>query len=927
MTKETAAFMQQDTSGAMASSKTDLAPGQTLLGRYRIIERIGCGSTGVVYRAHDVKKGRDIAVKVIFPRLLSKTGIKERFLAEARIASELYHPGVVKLIGVYNDDQYTFLTTELLEGRSLRQIMEERKKSHNPFTRKEIIHIVNTLIDTLHYAHVRTVHRNLKPENIWVDKNKNYRIMDFGEASLVRTGLPTRRSLATGTGNYIAPEQLKGWQNVDSDADQYALGALMYEMRCGKISAKGINSIRRRYKKVNQNISSVIAKMLAVDVTDRFSSIELVKEALLTAASSSRNPLANRKIRLLVITVIVGLMIVVLVSSRDSLIGFWNSVRPLSVEEKQLIFGEMIKRVQDANRLNRLLTKARRDLDSGINRAQNNIRSLQGDLTKARYETKKAELQQQIEQALVDLARQQGLKRFTDRVIYGDASLQKLESKILETLSLFEQGQHRRVIGLITPIQANLTKRLQQFRNSEEYLVARERLSEAQLIWQKFNQSSGLQPPAGIDQRLQAIASTKRQAEDGELTVVLELLEQFTRDFQIDHARDRQLVADRAGYKAQQATTQELEKEWKDYIQRNGLIITAAQSSSLEQARTRERAQGLRQDFKGAKSSNLGLAQTVQEYFAAAKAAVIKARRKLAEEKARKARESYEKAMATARKSLADKNDGQALGHKPGEDKAKQQSTKAANELLTQLLEKYAPGLKLVEIPAGNFKMGNLHRDGERDEKPVRLVSVNGFTLMKHEVTFAQFDHYAELTGQGKPDDAGWSRGDRPVINVSWSNVTAYAEWLSRSTGLKFRLPSEAEWEYAARGGTTTKYPWGNAPSHDKANYGKEYCCSGSASGLDEWINTAPVGSFAANQYGISDMHGNVAEWVLDCWNDSYNSAANDARARLTGDCNRRVVRGGAWSGVPDNIRSANRNGTRATKSASYIGFRLVLER
>jgi formylglycine-generating enzyme required for sulfatase activity/serine/threonine protein kinase len=917
------------------SSKSDLAPGQTLLGRYRIIKRIGCGSTGVVYRAHDDKKGKDIAVKVIFPRLLTDKEIKERFLAEAGIASELYHPGVVKLSGVHSDDQYCFLTMELLEGRNLRQIMDARQKARKPFTRKEVIHIVTTLIDILHYAHVRTVHRNLKPENIWIGKNKKYRIMDFGVAPLLQTERPNGRSLTTGTDNYIAPEQLKDWYNVNSDADQYALGVLMCELLNGKISAKKIHSVRRRYKKVNRNISSVVAKMLAVNVTHRFRSIVLAKEGLLKTESRSRILLTNRKFNTLVATVVVSLTIVLLVNSQNRLIGFWDSIRPLSVQAKHLLFDETIKRVNDVNRLNRLLTKARRDLETSIKKGQNNIRSLHGDLAKARYESDKIEFQQQIDQALVDLARKQELKRFSERVIFSDGSLLQLESRVEESLSLLEQGQHRRATDLIKPIQDNLTKRLQQFSSAEKYPVVRERLAEAQLVWQQFNQLWKLQPPANIDQRLQTIASVRRQAEDGEFTGTLEQLEQFTRDFQSDHALDRQLVADRTSYRAQQVTTRNIEREWKYYLQRNDLKITAEQSSSIEQASSREQTQRLRQDFKGAEASNDRLAQILQEYFATTKATVIEAQRKLAVEKARKARESYEKSLvatqkslaeAAAQKSLADKNDGQVLNRIPTDGKLNQLSNQEVDELLPDLLEKFVPGLELVEIPAGSFEMGSLNRGGERDEKPVRQVSVNGFKLMKHEVTFAQFDHYAEQTGKEKPDDTDWGRGDRPVINVDWSDVTAYSEWLSRSTGLTFRLPSEAEWEYAARGGTTTKYPWGNAPSRDKANYGHELCCRGLASGADEWVNTAPVGSFPANQYGISDMHGNVGEWVMDCWNDSYNQASNDERARLSGDCNRRVVRGGGWSSVPDNIRSANRTGTRANTRANYLGFRLVLE-
>ncbi|MEN8221031.1 MAG: SUMF1/EgtB/PvdO family nonheme iron enzyme [Pseudomonadota bacterium] len=119
-------------------------------------------------------------------------------------------------------------------------------------------------------------------------------------------------------------------------------------------------------------------------------------------------------------------------------------------------------------------------------------------------------------------------------------------------------------------------------------------------------------------------------------------------------------------------------------------------------------------------------------------------------------------------------------------------------------------GPEMVWIPAGTFRMGDIQGGGHDNEKPVHQVSVSRFAIGKYEVTFAEYDKFAQATGRKKPNDRGWGRGNRPVINVSWHDATAYAEWLSQQTGQKYRLPTEAEWEYAARAGTTTKYWWGN---------------------------------------------------------------------------------------------------------------------
>jgi formylglycine-generating enzyme required for sulfatase activity len=229
---------------------------------------------------------------------------------------------------------------------------------------------------------------------------------------------------------------------------------------------------------------------------------------------------------------------------------------------------------------------------------------------------------------------------------------------------------------------------------------------------------------------------------------------------------------------------------------------------------------------------------------------------------------------------------------------------------------------EMVTMPAGTFRMGS--SEGT-DEQPVHTVTIaKPFALGKHEVTFDAYDAFASATGRSAPSDSGWGRGNRPVINVSWDDATAYAAWLSAQTGKKYRLPTEAEWEYAARAGSTTTYPWGDVASHDYANYGKDECCDGLVSGKDQWVNTSPVGSFAANAFGLHDMHGNVWEWVQDCYHSNYEGAPADGAAREQCDSSSRVLRGGSWNYEPAWMRSANR--LRFTASSAYydIGFRLA---
>ena len=223
---------------------------------------------------------------------------------------------------------------------------------------------------------------------------------------------------------------------------------------------------------------------------------------------------------------------------------------------------------------------------------------------------------------------------------------------------------------------------------------------------------------------------------------------------------------------------------------------------------------------------------------------------------------------------------------------------------------------EMVVVPAGSFMMGS---DESSSEKPRHRVTIaKPFAVGKHEVTFAEWDACVVAGGCGgghRPYDRGWGRGRRPVINVSWDDAKAYVLWLNRKTGKQYRLPSEAEWEYAARAGTTTRYSWGDDIGRNRAN------CANCGS---RWDNeqTAPTGSFRANVFGLHDVHGNVWEWVEDCWSGDYPGAPSDGRAWTGGDCGNRVLRGGSWDfndrGSSD-LRSAT--GSGQDSGAASSGF------
>ena len=250
-------------------------------------------------------------------------------------------------------------------------------------------------------------------------------------------------------------------------------------------------------------------------------------------------------------------------------------------------------------------------------------------------------------------------------------------------------------------------------------------------------------------------------------------------------------------------------------------------------------------------------------------------------------------------------------------------------------LERGSDGPLMIGVPAGAFRMGAESADADNDEKPARTVNVSApFAMGVNEVTFAQYDLFATATKRKKPDDSKWGRKNKPVMNITWDDARAYAQWLSDQTGQRYRLPTEAEWEYAARGGSDTSRFWGDDPNQacryanvadrtlkSKMNYTRPiHECE------DKHVQSAPVGSFAPNAFGLHDMLGNVWEWTEDCWAANYDGAPSDTRARLDGDCNQRAIRGGSWLLFPKAVRSANRLRYQQSQFTNRLGFRVVRE-
>jgi formylglycine-generating enzyme required for sulfatase activity len=263
----------------------------------------------------------------------------------------------------------------------------------------------------------------------------------------------------------------------------------------------------------------------------------------------------------------------------------------------------------------------------------------------------------------------------------------------------------------------------------------------------------------------------------------------------------------------------------------------------------------------------------------------------------------------------------------------------SAGEVFRDRLKDGGKGPQMVWIAAGSFQMGS--NEGSSDEKPVHRVSITqDFAMGRYEVTVGEFRQFVNATGyrtdaEKKGSCYSWKQGwknikganwrspgfsqndNHPVVCISWNDAMAYAKWLSQQTGKQYSLPSEAQWEYAARAGTETKYWWGNNIGKNRAN------CDGCGSRWDD-KSTAPVGSFASNPFGIYDTVGNVWEWCVDPWHSNYKGAPTDGQVWSGGDESYRVLRGGSWDDVPRDGRTAGRNRFTSVERDGSFGFRVV---
>jgi serine/threonine protein kinase len=432
-----------------AAPGRQLQRGAVLKQRYEIRRLIDTGGMGAVYAAWDRDKSEEIAVKVLLPHLTAHPEARKRFLEEGKIASALSHEAIVNVFDVTADGEHHFLTMELLRGQTLRKLMKARADARQPFTAEEAVAIGRTIGRALAHAHRRTVHRDVKPENIWVDEENHYKLMDFGIARLQSTSQFTRTATALGTAYYMAPEQLKGLGDIDHRADQYSLGVLLYELLSGEIPAGRIKPLYGRIKGVSRALSDAIDRALEPEPQARHPNMEAFVQAL-----SSRSAGLARPLQLAV----AGLLgVAVLYLAWPALKQFLPSPGAGAAQQAaalgaQGVIDTLLRRLDDRNR----------EIDNRLREAKASVDRYDGQVRMARNDAERRDLAARLSAAKVDAELWSEIReRAQSGIFLSDALVDIRRQKAIGDAAL-RQNDHAQAATALLAAQGKLEELLRQ---------------------------------------------------------------------------------------------------------------------------------------------------------------------------------------------------------------------------------------------------------------------------------------------------------------------------------------------------------------------------------------------------------------------------------------------------------------------------------
>ena len=906
---------------------------------YELLERIGEGGMGTVYRARQVSLKRDVAVKVLRDRLAGDDEFIARFMREARLAASLSSPNIVRAIDVGVSGSTYYFAMELVEGEAVDDILSRE----GTLPERRAVEIALDVARALEYARTHgLIHRDVKPGNILIDREGAAMLADMGLAraapGLSHDGTQiTMAATMVGTADYISPEQARGQKDVDTRTDVYALGATLFHMLAGRppftgesqadVISKHLNEAppdaRELNPRVDAGTSLAIRMALEKDRARRYATPEQMASDLEDIRRGDEPRIAsaqygaNRGLRGAFVS-----------SVRRLRRSRWGAPALAAAVALGIVLGvvlmgrrEPVTATQDVP----AAAPPRPAADDAGNEPPPVVPAPRDPAYTA-----------PLERARESLSRGE----------YG-AALEQLEMAASlgagnEVASLVEEakfGQHR-AAGRASEDKGDVTAAARSFaralavRDDAELRAHAAELERRLDIERSIALGDRLFDEDDWPGSLEAYRTAQRRVRDGDRARLGDRLANVKKRITYLGA----MIPARAALKAQ---------KWVDAItmakfalavcpedEPAKAIVETATRARHEESR-RESYEEFMADARrrlaeeqwlaagGAAERALALSPDAEE----AKAIVEKARR--GAEAVRQSQFAEEMAAAEAAKRAGNwphvaTYAKAALAMLPERDDARALRELAETELARKKRITNSLGMTFALVSGNEFMMGS--DDGGEDERPARRVYLDSYYVSVTEVTNAQYESFRPGAR------AKWRRfspaDDTPAVCVSWRDATSFCEWLSKTEGLQYRLPTEAEWERAARGRDGRAYPWGNDPpvaeGRHRANYApqpdrKRWADDGHAF-------AAPVGSFAASgsTCGAVDMAGNVWEWCLDWYAPRYPEGRGDnPRGPASGE--KKVLRGGSFTTSHESLRCAARAAHVPGFYDVSVGFRCVL--
>ncbi len=864
-----------------------------LCNRFALCHRIGVGPLGAIFAAIDRDRDEPVTVKVLLPEVFKNEQAQACLIDVVERAIRLRHADIVRTIGLHRDGELRLVVTEPLEGVTLRQRLDALREGGELFPVGEALRVAVAICSALSYAHQHTVHGGVKPENIFLCDDGDVKLMDFGMTRVCEAGDHAVSGISETAVPFRAPEQLRQTKVIDHRTDQYATAAVTYEMITGHAPVGRVVSARERRPEIPRTVSRALDRALASDPDDRFVDMDGFATAL-----NVGTPLRMRRAKLLAVTVAVLSVIIA-----GAIAVKWRA--PIGLMIRKALRDPERQAAAESTRLQAMASA------SNWQRIAELLPDDAARNASSRASTFMAEGERQLKAMDYDEAAQtfqRALDLYEAQVNGAVQMLRDEPTKLAETtnalrstLDALELTIYERRAESARRADA-CARSLRGARTDDERETAEVRLRTAETerdlldrllalsLANVFDASVHEEIAAKLDQADQLLASGAHRAA---LTTYAEIEAQ---------------LEELAAWPARAEEALHEESALLARIERFESLLGPVARESVDGQSAIENATA--QAARGAELLADGRTVDAIALFQAAGRALSERRADIANTLLSRAREDDAGGRLTAAVLTLD----ELLALDPDHGEGQRLRTEVVSSRTTNSIN-----MEFVFIPPGEFRMGSPSGEPgrDRDEHQTEVTIAAGFYLGAIEVTKAQW-------AAVMIDDAGDRDGDvLPVDRVTWHEAFAFCEKLATADGRRYRLPTEAEWEYACRAGTIGPFSFGEAITTSQANYDGDYAYGKGPKGVLRG-KTVAVGSFPSNAWGLYAMHGNVWEWCSDGPEKGPDAEADGVPQES--QVERHILRGGSWRHRPHQCRSANRVWGGADSKLDTIGFRVVLE-